>query len=70
MTGGLQNAAYFGNSGYNSVDYGSGDSDIGNDCHFGADCICQAVAAGIKSNDCRRDVSYECMGSYDAGVLT
>lgn len=52
------------------MDNGPSNSDICNDCNFGVDSFDKAVGASIKSNARCNDVSYEWMGSYDAGFLT
>jgi hypothetical protein len=52
------------------VDNGAGASDIRNDCNIRVDRFGKIVAAGIKSNDRCRDACDECMGRYDANLLT
>ena len=52
------------------MDNGSGDGDSCNDYNFCVDSFDKVVGTGIKSNDRCSDVSYECVGSYDASFLT
>jgi hypothetical protein len=49
---------------------GTGDSDIRNDFNFCVDRYAKVVATGIKSNDRCHDAGDECLGRYDASILT
>ena len=49
---------------------GSSNSHIRNDCNFCVNRSEKVVGTGIKSNDRCSDASDECVGSYDASILT
>ena len=49
---------------------GSSDSDISNDGNFCVDSFDKIIGTGIKSNDRCRDAGDECVGYYDASILT
>jgi hypothetical protein len=52
------------------MDYGTCHRDIRNDCNFYIHYYAKIVATGIKSNGCRGDAGDECLGGYDARLLT
>ena len=49
---------------------GSSHSDRRNDCNFCVVLFEKVAATGIKSNDRCRDAGDECVGYYDASILT
>lgn len=52
------------------MDNGAGNCNIRNDCDFCIDCFENTAATGIKSHDRCSDACDECMGCYDASLLT